>query len=206
LLLAPPVNASVRRTEVGLQETERLAAIVAATPWLMRALQAVRAVGPTGACIGAGAVRSTVWDSLHDNPGSSPPPDVDVVYYDSGDMSRQTQTVYERRLLAAEPDLRWEVVNQAAVHLWYEHAFGKAVPPLRSLEEAVASWPETATSVAVRLDAEGRVRVVAPLGLEDLFDCVVRWNPARASLTMFRERVEVKRYSERWPRVRITWE
>jgi hypothetical protein len=186
-----------------VQQPERLAEIVAATPWLMRALRAVRSVGPPGACIGAGAVRSTVWNSLHGHLDSSPATDVDVVYFEPGDMSPHTQAEYERRLAGVAPDLQWEVVNQAAVHLWYEKAFGQAVPPLRSLEEGVASWPETATSVAVRLEADDRVRVVAPLGLEDLFDCVVRWNPARATVSMFRARVEAKRYSERWPRVRI---
>jgi hypothetical protein len=66
--------------------------------------------------------------------------------------------------------------------------------------------PEAATSVAVRLDADGCVRVVAPLGLDDLFDCIVRRNPSRASVSMFKARVEAKRYSELWPRVRVVWE
>ena len=46
------------------------------------------------------------------------------------------------------PDVPWEVTNQAHVHLWFEEHFGHAVPPLSSLSDAVASWPEYATSVA----------------------------------------------------------
>lgn len=42
----------------------RIVEIVSATPWLMQALRAVRSVGPPGACLGAGAVRSTVWNNL----------------------------------------------------------------------------------------------------------------------------------------------
>ena len=189
-----------------MQQRDRLIEIVGATPWLMRALRAVRSVGPAGACIGAGAIRSTVWDSLHGYSESSPRADVDVACFEPGDISRQADAAYEQRLADVEPDLPWEVVNQAGVHVWYEKAFGKAVPPLCSLEEGVASWPETATAIAVWLDADDCVRVVAPLGLEDLFDCVVRRNPTRASADMFRARVEAKRYSERWPRVRIIWE
>jgi hypothetical protein len=40
------------------------------------------------------------------------------------------------------PDTDWDVKNQAAVHLWYERRFGYAVPPLHSVEDAVATWPE----------------------------------------------------------------
>jgi uncharacterized protein len=199
-------RANVWPTAVGVQHQDRLVQIIAATPWLMRALWAVRSVAPAAACVGAGAVRSTVWDSLHGYSESSPLADVDVAYFDPRDVSPQSDAAYERRLAEVEPDLQWEVVNQAGVHLWYEKAFEEAVPPLRSLEEGIASWPETATSVAVWLDSDGCIRVVAPLGLEDLFDCVVRRNPARATVGMFRARVEAKRYSERWPQVRVIWE
>jgi hypothetical protein len=189
-----------------LRHQDRLIEIVGTTPWLMRALQAVRSVAPSRACIGAGAVRSTVWDALHGYSDSLPRADVDVAYFDPADTSPRTDRNCEERLADVEPHLRWEVVNQAGVHLWYEKTFGIAVPPLRSLEEGIASWPETATAVAVRLEADDRVRVVAPLGLEDLFDCVVRRNPERATTSVFKARVEAKRYSERWPRVQVIWE
>ena len=185
---------------------ERLIAIVTATPWLMRALEAVRAAGPADAWIGAGAVRGTVWDCIHGYSGASPSGDVDVVYFDAGDTSSQADVAYERRLSQQEPSLHWEVVNQAGVHLWYEETFGQRVPALASLEEGIGSWPETATAVAVRLGAGSTVEVLAPLGLDDLFECVVRRNPARATVAMFRERVVAKRYTQRWPRVRVVRE
>jgi len=49
-----------------------------------------------------------------------------------------------------------------------------------SLIEGVASWPEIAT-VAVTLTPSGSIEVIAPHGLDDLFDMVVRWNGASAS-------------------------
>jgi hypothetical protein len=45
--------------------------------------------------------------------------------------------------------------------------------------------------------------VIAPHGLEDLFNCVVRRNPTRVSLETYRRRVEQKRYAARWPRVTV---
>ena len=76
--------------------------------------------------------------------------------------------------------------------------------PLRSLEEAVASWPEYATAMGLRLDDDNRLHVIAPYGLEDLFAMIVRRNPARVSIETYRRRIASKRYAQRWPRVTIT--
>jgi hypothetical protein len=189
-----------------LDDRERLVRIVEATPWLIRALHAVRAAGIPHACAGAGAIRGTVWGHLHGYTDPSPVADVDVAYFDSSDLSRESETGHRRRLCALEPGLVWDVVNQAAVHVWYEGTFGRRIAPFESVEDGVGSWPETATAVAVWLDASGRVEVVAPCGLADLFACVVRRNPRFESAPQFRARVDAKRYQERWPSVHVVWE
>jgi len=89
------------------------------------------------------------------------------------------------------------------VHLWFEGHFGHAVAPLRSLDEAVASWPEVATAVGLWLDDTDGLHVIAPLGLDDLLGMRVRRNAARVSVQTYRERCAAKRYVERWPRVRV---
>ncbi len=189
-----------------MSERERLVGIVEATPWLMRILQTVRRVGMPHACVGAGAIRATVWDRLHGYTVASLPPDVDVAYFDSSDVSRESEASYGRRLGELEPGFTWDVVNQAAVHLWYESHFGRKIVPFESVEEGVGFWPETATAVGVWLDASGSVQVVAPCGLADLLGCVVRRNPRFDSVQQFRARVEAKRYGDRWPKVEVVWE
>ena len=66
-----------------------------------------------------------------------------------------------------------------------------------------ATWPETATAVAVRLLADDRLQVVAPCGLDDLFGMVCRRNPRRVSVDQYHRRLREKRVAERWPRVVI---
>jgi len=75
--------------------------------------------------------------------------------------------------------------------------------PFASIAEAVATWPETATATAVRLDAAGGVEVCAPLGLADLLGGVWRRNPARVSLAISRERLARHRPTQRWPGIRV---
>ncbi|MGY0003795.1 nucleotidyltransferase family protein [Micromonospora sp. I033] len=64
-------------------------------------------------------------------------------------------------------------------------------------------WPETATSVAVRLDAAGTLHVCAPLGLDDLLDGVWRRNPRRVTVELSRARLARHDPARRWPGVRI---
>ena len=180
-----------------------MAAIVRDTPWLHRALVGARSLLLPEWCIGAGAVRNAVWDALHSYGAPTSPADIDVAYFDPGDISQERDDALQGQLVLLEPDLPWEVTNQAGVHTWFEQVFGHPVEPLGSLEEAVASWPETATSIAVTLTGAGELRVIAPLGLGDLFGMVVRRNPRRVSIDTYRKRSAEKRYMDRWPRVRV---
>jgi hypothetical protein len=103
----------------------------------------------------------------------------------------------------ALPDTPWDAKNQAAVHLWFPRKFGYAVEPFQSAAAAVATWPETATCVAVRLTADDELIVHAPLGFDDLFAMVHRRNPARVTVAEYERRIASKQIAARWPRVRI---
>ena len=58
-----------------------------ATPWLMAALEAARDVDPPDWLIGAGAVRTAVWDRLHGHAEPTPLRDLDLAFYDPDDLS-----------------------------------------------------------------------------------------------------------------------
>jgi uncharacterized protein len=181
----------------------QLEAIVRTTPWLMGALVAARDVDAPDWLIGAGAVRTAVWDRLHGFDEPTPPADIDVAFFDPADLSPERDRHVEDALRAALPDAPWQAKNQAAVHLWYPRKFGYAVEPLASTAEAIGTFPETAVCVGLRLDLDDQLEIVAPLGLDDLFDLVHRHNPRRATAAEFERRLATKRIAERWPRVTI---
>jgi hypothetical protein len=180
----------------------QLCAIAGSSEWFMDALVAARELALPDWCIGACAVRNLVWDALHGWGAPSTLPDVDVVYFDLNDMSPQRDKELGARLAATHPAQVWEVCNQAGVHHWFEAYFGHAVAPLVSLDDAVASWPEFATCVGISLEPDNALRIIAPHGLDDLFAMVVRHNP-RASVDTYRERVDKKRFQQRWPMVTV---
>jgi uncharacterized protein len=194
----------MHRNHIARPELERrLVDMVRSSSNLMAALTTVRSLGLTSWCIGAGAVRSLVWDTLHGFKAPSVLADVDVVYFDSEADGLEQDTHLEERLRLLMPALQWEVTNQAAVHHWFASHVGQLVAPLGSLEEGVATWPEFATCVGVYLDGDESIGVVAPHGLDDLFALRVRHNALRASSAVYRQRVESKRFSERWPLLSI---
>jgi uncharacterized protein len=182
--------------------TDQLRALVASSPELLRILRAVREVAPEGAYVAAGAIRDTVWNILTGRGAQALEGDVDVVYFDAAETVGAAQEL-ERELRQRFPHERWEVTNQAHVHLWYRDASGGRVAPFHSVHEAVATWTETATAVGARHSVDGKVDVLAPFGLEDLFALVVRPNPERVDRTAFLERVARKRWIERWPELKI---
>jgi uncharacterized protein len=77
---------------------------------------------------------------------------------------------------------------------------------LHSSEEAVGTWPETATCVAVRLLATDQIHIVAPYGLSDLFNMVLRRNPCRVTREQFVQRLHSKQILRKWPRVQVIYD
>lgn len=173
------------------------------SPWLMDVLRAVRDCGPPDWWVGGGVLRDLVWDRLHGGFDPARVKDVDVAFYDPSDLRPERDEAVERALAARLPEVKWDAKNQAAVHTWYERRFGVAVEPLASAADGVATWPETATAVAVRLARDGRLSVTAAHGLDDLLGGVCRRNPRRVTVAEYHRRLAAKRVAARWPSVTV---
>jgi uncharacterized protein len=183
-------------------DPQRVAVILRSAPVLIQALQAARDVDAPDWMVSAGAIRDVVWDAFHDRPLDVPSRDIDVAFFDPSDLTPDRDEGVEEALRTRAPALPWEARNQAAVHLWYQRRFGFEVPALRSSADAVATFPEIATCVGVRLLADDDLLVVAPHGLEELLACVCRHNPTRVSAQFYERRVAGKGWRERWPKLR----
>jgi hypothetical protein len=146
-------------------DVDALVVHIRAEPWLVRALDIVATSGLPDAWIGAGILRDLVWGHRHGGFDPAAVRDIDVAFFDPDDLSRRRDEAARRRLMSMA-DLPWEATNQAAVHTWYaEHFHEPPVPPLASVHEAVATWPETATCVAIRsapMHSDSREAQLAP--------------------------------------------
>jgi hypothetical protein len=187
-----------------VERVEELRPILRANAWLGNVLAHVAALDLPDCWVGAGAVRDLVWDTRFGG-GFDPANivDVDVVFFDASDLGVETEARAEDALRVADPSVKWDVKNQARVHLWFEARFGCPAEPLHSTLDGVATWPEHASAVAVRLGIDGEIEVLAPFGLDDLLDGVWRRNPVRVTEAEWQARLDRKQPGRRWPAVTV---
>lgn len=168
--------------------------------WMMDILEQARKLNLPDWWIGAGFVRSKVWDILHGYKVRTPmskASDIDVIYFDKNDFTEdeskfdrtQKEIYYEELLKKNIPNINWSVTNQARMHLF--HGDKRYI----SSEDALAQWVETATCIGVKLNKNNNLILSTPRGINDLVNLVLRPTPnANNSIDLFYERINKKQW------------
>lgn len=146
--------------------------------------------------IGAGCICQTVWNyqnGLEPMYGIS---DIDIVYFDD-DLSYEKEDgiIKKVKQMFSHLPVEVDVKNQARVHLWYEKRFGYPCKPYRSVEEAINTWPTTATAIGTRLEKE-KLIVYAPFGLNDMFGQIIRANKILITEKVYAEKCQ--KWRSKW--------
>jgi hypothetical protein len=179
-------------------QRDRLLGLIGADEGAMAVLALARSLDLPDWAIGAGFLRNRLWDALTGTRTCSSADDVDLLYFDRTDPEGRGEAAIEARLTALRPDLLWQARNQARMHL------KNGDPPYAGTEDAIRCWLETCTSVAVRLEPNDRMTLIAPYGLDDLFSLICRPTPAGLRrLPAYRARMAAKGWDRRWPRCRV---
>lgn len=183
-----------------------LARILAGNPALSAILRAWPKIALPDGWLVAGAVAQTVWNyrlGLAPDYGLK---DIDLVYFDDTDLSAESEHCHEERIRRhfGHLSVAIDVKNEARVHLWYAAKFGEAIPPYASSADAISTFPTTATAIGVRPGPHG-LSVIAPYGLSDLFDLIVR--PNKVQITRAVYEAKIGRWHALWPRLQmLPWE
>jgi uncharacterized protein len=168
--------------------------------WMITILEAAAKLELPDCCISAGFIRAKAWDVQHDYKERTPLADVDVVYFNADDTGKATEKELENLLAKMMPDVPWSVKNQARMH----HV--NQMPAFRDTTHAIACYPETATSIGVKLE-EGILHLIAPYGVNDLLACRIAPTPLYGSSapyhSIYLDRVNKKNWQRLWPRVRM---
>jgi len=161
----------------------------------MTALRTARRLGLNDWCLGAGFVRNLVWDRLQGYASPTPLNDIDVIHFDPQRAEAERDRMLEARLQQWLPQ-PWSVKNQARMHL----RSGRT--PYLNSEDAISFWTELETAVGARLNADDSIQLIAPFGLERLFDGTITFNAKNGDVQAFEQRVADKGWLQRWPRLR----
>jgi len=174
--------------------------------WMIEVLKTAKTLQLPDWWIGAGFVRSKVWDHLHHYSSPTALPDVDVIYFDKNDFSTgeadkettSSEIKYEQKLKKILPEVSWSVTNQARMHLFHHH------PPYQNSTQALSKWTETATCIAVSLDSHNRLILTCPHGISDLVNLILRPVPdSYHDLNFFHQRITQKKWLEKWPKLKV---
>ncbi len=173
--------------------------LVEADPWRMAVLRAVRGLGLPDCWVCAGFVRALVWDHLHGYDEATSLDDVDVIYFDDDNTDKADERLYEERLAEVLAQVPWSVKNQARMHR------RNGDQPYRDTSDALCHWLETPTAVAVRMDDDKQLELLASLGLDDLLAMRIVPTPHALNqrLSAYRERVLARPWARQWPDVEI---
>ncbi len=189
-----------------MREHEELRAIVLKSPLLSPILANWERIALPDGWLVAGAIAQTVWNHAFGLPPTHGISDIDVVYFDRDDLSEEAEAAHAARIasLFAGLPVRIDVKNEARVHLWYREKFGSPIKPYSSMEEAIATFPTTATAVGIHPSSRG-LDVCAPFGLGDLLAPIVRANRSQITREIYERKVD--RWRALWPGLTIeSWD
>lgn len=187
-------------------KTFKLLEFVKETPYLFEVLERSEELGIPNWYFGAGCLVQSYWNHRAGLPLERNIKDIDWIYFDPTDLSEKRERIIQDLVRKHFRDLPFEfdVNNQARVHLWYEESFGYPIRPYLSSEDAIQTWPTTATAVGLT-KRNGHSLVFAPFGLDDFFSLVVRANKRQITKDIYSKKIE--RWKNCWPALEIiSWE
>ncbi|GGB60153.1 hypothetical protein GCM10011409_41950 [Lentibacillus populi] len=182
-----------------IQTKQDIIQIIKKDAWMMEALYTAKSLQLPDWWICAGFVRAKVWDVLHDYSERTPIQDIDVIYFDTENFVEQEEKRLERILQTANGHYPWSVKNEARMHIC------NGIEPYVSSEDAIAKFPETATSLGVKLNEHDNIILTAPHGIDDCVQMRVKPTPYFLDnpelLTIYHTRLTEKNWSAVWPKL-----
>ncbi|MFC4410153.1 nucleotidyltransferase family protein [Chungangia koreensis] len=179
---------------------EKIVKMIREDEWMMETLRAVDILRLPDWWICAGFVRSKIWDVRFGTGERTLLDDIDVIYFEPGNIEERIEKFYEKQLCSMMPGPRWSVKNQARMHVL------NGVPPYSSSADGISKFPETATALGVKLDQSGNIILIAPWGTEDVLNGIIRPTPPFKKtrlMSIFETRLNTKKWEQNWKGLKV---
>lgn len=182
-------------------QLKELIDVVESNEQLMKVFDALESIGLENYFVGAGVIAQSVWNNISGYELDRGISDIDIVYFDEKSMSESHEQDIKQRIeeYLGEFSLWLDIKNEARVHTWYKEKFGYEIKPYTSLEDAINTWPTTATSLGLRRESNGEWSIYAPFGIEDVFDMRIRANARQITKEIYMKKVN--KWTKRWPKL-----
>lgn len=174
--------------------------IVTNSPFIRDSLRRAQELALPNWRLVSGALYNVVWNHLTGRPTEYGVKDVDLFYFDP-DISWEAEGTIIKNSTGFPKVPPVQIRNQARVYIWYEQHFGHAIPPFRSVDEAIDVFACKTHCVGLRLEESGHLDLYAPYGLRDIFAFRITLNPLRPNRQT--HETKSKRVLEYWPELTV---
>ncbi|QGQ99591.1 nucleotidyltransferase family protein [Paenibacillus psychroresistens] len=168
--------------------------------WMMDLLQTAQSLQLPDWWICAGFVRSKLWDVIHGYNERTPLPDIDLIYFDPTLIDEAVEKELENRLKLTHPHIPWSIKNEARMHSVNN------LPPYISSVDAISKFPETATTLGLKLDEHNQIILAAPCGIYDVIHLELKptafFSATSERMAIYEKRLISKNWQAKWPLIR----
>ncbi len=127
--------------------------------------------------IAAGSIFQTIWNYYDNKPLNFGIKDIDIIYYDSNNLSKESEKELEDRIINYFDKIglkyEFDIHNEARMHLWKKDNENKAINQYKNSEDAINQWIATVQAVGITKEKD-KIKVYAPYGLSDIFSKTIR--------------------------------
>lgn len=127
--------------------------------------------------IAAGSVFQTIWNYLDNKPLTNDIKDIDIIYYDNNNLTKEDEKKLEDKIIDHFNKLgmnyKFDVHNEARMHLWKKENENKNVDQYINSEDAIDKWIATVHAIGITKE-NNTIKVYAPYGLSDIFSKTIR--------------------------------
>ena len=127
--------------------------------------------------IAAGSIFQTIWNYYDSKPLNYGIKDIDIIYYDSSNISKDNEQELENNIINHFKELNmnyeFDVHNEARMYLWKKKNENKNIDQYKNSEDAIDQWIATVHAVGITKE-NNEIKLYAPYGLSDIFSKTIR--------------------------------
>ena len=144
---------------------------------LMMVLDYITDLNLPNCYIAAGSIYQTIWNYYDNKDLNYGIKDIDIIYYDSKNISKESENNLENKLIHYFEKMglyyEFDIHNEARMHLWKKENENKHIDQYKNSEDAIDQWIATVQSIGITKE-NGEIKIYAPYGLSDIFSKTIR--------------------------------
>lgn len=187
------------------EQNEKFIEIIKQNKELMTILDYISKSNLPNFYIAAGAVFQTIWNYYDNVPLNYGIKDIDIIYYDKNNLSKEDEQILEDKIVEHFKELninyKFDVHNEARMHLWKKDNENKEIDQYINSEDAINQWIATVHAIGIT-KIEDEIKVYAPYGLSDIFNRTIRPIKHKANSKELYDK-KVKCWKERFDKLNI---